>query len=382
MAQALEEYKIDVLEKLGELGRQMEEVNGKEKSLKTATDESGVEDQELSLNVEKPADETSIDALGKENVEEAVTEDPLTSKDAEPEKAESVKVKEPEAEKGQQPVTEDEVGINLDDDELWDDGEVEEIPLFEEELLSEISQEEEKEKQANNESKPSEPLVEDGPEGSEGLSDESGEELLADEGQGSEEAEKKQEDSEDNQVDEVEDLSPKDAPGLASRLLPWIVTGFSSILIILAVLTIYLMWSGPANQQAKVLESSQPVSTQKIVKRAEKKVNIQSPTRARQGFEAIDLAPFIIPGKSGGELVFFKLQVELIVQDALTKQELMRRQAWLRDIIYQELKGLDISRGIQGDILDRYRAPLLKRLNMEFSPLKIKDIRLMGYLLR
>ena len=382
MAQALEEYKIDVLEKLGELGRQMEEVNGKEKSLKTATDESGVEDQELSLNVEKPADETSIDALGKENVEEAVTEDPLTSKDTEPEKAESVKVKEPEAEKGQQPVTEDEVGINLDDDELWDDGEVEEIPLFEEELLSEISQEEEKEKQANNESKPSEPLVEGVSEGSEGLSDESSEELLADEGQGSEEAEKKQEDIEDNQVDEVEDLSPKEAPGLASRLLPWIVTGFSSILIILAVLTIYLMWSGPANQQAKVLESSQPVSTQKIVKRAEKKVNIQSPTRARQGFEAIDLAPFIIPGKSGGELVFFKLQVELIVQDALTKQELMRRQAWLRDIIYQELKGLDISRGIQGDILDRYRAPLLKRLNMEFSPLKIKDIRLMGYLLR
>ncbi len=382
MAQALEEYKIDVLEKLGELGRQMEEVNGKEKSLKTATDESGVEDQELSLNVEKPADETSIDALGKENVEEAVTEDPLTSKDTEPEKAESVKVKEPEAEKGQQPVTEDEVGINLDDDELWDDGEVEEIPLFEEELLSEISQEEEKEKQANNESKPSEPLVEGVSEGSEGLSDELSEELLADEGQGSEEAEKKQEDIEDNQVDEVEDLSPKEAPGLASRLLPWIVTGFSSILIILAVLTIYLMWSGPANQQAKVLESSQPVSTQKIVKRAEKKVNIQSPTGARQGFEAIDLAPFIIPGKSGGELVFFKLQVELIVQDALTKQELMRRQAWLRDIIYQELKGLDISRGIQGDILDRYRAPLLKRLNMEFSPLKIKDIRLMGYLLR
>ena len=381
MVQALEEYKVDVLEKLGELSRQMEEVNGKDKDLTTATDESAAENQELSLNVEKPADETSMDTLAKENVEESVTEDPLTFEESEPDKAEAADVPEPEVGEGQKPVTDDEVGIKLDDDELWDDGDVEEIPLFEEELLNEISQEEEKEKKAHDESESSDSLVEGVSRESEGYQDAAGEDPLVEEDDRSEEAEKEREGIEDKQTKVVEE-SPQAAPGLLLRILPWIVTTLSSIFIILAVFTIYVMWSGSANQQTKVIENSQLTPTQTTAKNAGEEVKIQNRPRAAQGFEAIDLAPFIIPGKSGGELVFFKLQVELVVPDAVTKQELMRRQAWLRDIIYQELKGLDISRGVQGDILGRYRTPLLKRLNMEFSPLKIQDIRLMGYLLR
>jgi len=386
MAQGLVAYKIDVLDKLEELGRQMEHINEKEQELETAQDTTEAVDEELSLNVDKPADEASIDALNGGKAEEVGTDDPSASEKTEKETIESPEVQVPEAEKGKQSVSEDEVGINIEDDELWDDGDVEEIPLFEEELLSEISQEEEKEK-----GKEAQKQNKESPQSSEKASSQKATDL--ENGSGVDVSSKQDElaqtegegqDLEGKKVQEVGRQTTKEAPSLVSRLLPWVVTGLSSILTLLAMLTLYLMWNSSSRLQAKVDDSPARIPTQmhKKLKASKEKVNIYGKIGSDQGFEAIDLAPFIIPGKSGGELVFFKLQVELIVPDAVTKQELMRRQAWLRDVIYQELKGLDISRGVQGDILDRYRGPLLKRLNMEFSPLRIQDIRLMGYLLR
>ncbi len=381
MAQTLVAYKIDVLEKLEELSRQMEEVNGKEKELETAQDATGAVDEELSLNVDKPADEVSMDALGDDKAVETGSEHSSASNEVENETVESPEAQGPGAEEGQS-VSEDEVGINLGDDELWDDGDVEEIPLFEEELLSEISQEEEREKEAQEQSEESPQSAEEPPSHeAKDVEDTTGVELSGNEDELAQ-TEKGEEDLGEMQSQQGRRQITVEAPSLVSRLLPWIVTGLSSVLTLLAILTIYLLWNSSDHMQARVPENRSPAATQKTVKRPDQKVGIHYKNGAGQGFEAIDLAPFIIPGKSGGELVFFKLQVELVVPDATTKQELMRRQAWLRDIIYQELKGLDISRGVQGDILDRYRAPLLKRLNMEFSPLRIEDIRLMGYLLR
>ncbi len=371
MGQPLVAYEIDVLEKLEELSRQMEEVNGVNQELAAESDEKDSRDEELSLNVEEPADKTSMDSVGTEG-DEIVGD--LSSSPMDTSRA-------PSGDKGAEtdsstvkedvPGTEDEVGININDDELWDDGDVEEIPLFEEELLSEISEDEEN-KAVRTEK------VEADEEASvprEGLVETSSQDLME------EESEDLNKDDDGRQEARQEGMKRPPAPvkntdGLVYRLLPWVVTGLSSVLALLAVLTISLLWKNHPVPQAE--ETTPPAVTSRQAKPA---ANVPKANTGSQ-YEAIDLAPFIIPGKSGGELVFFKLQVELVVPDAITKQELMRRQAWLRDIIYQELKGLDISRGLHGDILTRYRAPLLKRLNMEFAPLRIEDIRLMGYLLR
>ena len=60
----------------------------------------------------------------------------------------------------------------------------------------------------------------------------------------------------------------------------------------------------------------------------------------------------------------------------------MQKEVWIRDIIYRELKGLDISKGPQENILAQYQKPIVDRINTEFAPLKIEDVRLVGSLLR
>lgn len=54
----------------------------------------------------------------------------------------------------------------------------------------------------------------------------------------------------------------------------------------------------------------------------------------------------------------------------------------MRDIIYTQLKGIDVNPGEKGNILLKYRRPLLKKLNKRLSPLEIQDIRIMGFLLK
>ncbi len=107
----------------------------------------------------------------------------------------------------------------------------------------------------------------------------------------------------------------------------------------------------------------------------------EQPARSKQ-VETLALAPFLIPAERSGELVFFKLEAELIVDSQTTKHELMRKEAWVRDIIYSELKGIDISNGVAGNVLLRYRKPIVDRINRELAPLRVDDIRMVGVLLK
>ncbi len=380
MGQPLTETYIDIHEKLGELSRQMEEVNGSVKEDQVSLDKDGIADEEVDLNVEAPVDTASMDVLSETaddsaSVAEDVSETVSSQKGVD--SAEKVgKTDQDSVQDG----SDDEIGINIEDDELWDEGEAEEIPLFEEELLSEISEEEEKEQQDQQDK--------DKVEGEERAADDSSVEAQESRDvQDGSDSGQEQDQSVPSSQQQDETGGQGASVGLISALLPWLITGLSSILTILAVIAIWFLWNSPSVTEQQVTASDNVIKPKASARGNINRSNIQAQsqqpvTGTVSQQEAIDLAPFIIPGKSGGELVFFKLQVELIVPDATTKQELLRRQAWLRDIIYQELKGLDISRGIQGDILSRYRAPLLSRLNREFSPLKIEDIRLMGYLLR
>jgi hypothetical protein len=72
----------------------------------------------------------------------------------------------------------------------------------------------------------------------------------------------------------------------------------------------------------------------------------------------------------------------LILSDAETKHAIRKKEPWVRDIIYEELKGIDISSGIQKNFLMQYRQPIVRCLNHELAPLKVEDIRLKGYLMK
>ncbi len=375
------ETSIDIHENLKELSRQMEEVNSLSKEEEQVDlGKNQVTDRELDLNVEPPADSGSMEILSEEVDGSGVsTTDNLSKTESFQEGADSPE----EASKtaSDSMLDQDEIGIDIEDDELWDEGEAEEIPLFEEELLSEITKDEEEKQQDQKDL--------DEEEGEEQVTSDT-EEVQAGEVQktkGRQEDEDVSAQADDGQtvsqgVQDGESDNQRPQTGLMLRLLPWLITGLSSIFVILAIFAIWSLWKSPLVSDQRHELVSEDLK-HKVSNKRDILIHGQSPAKMTMSqHEAIDLAPFIIPGKSGGELVFFKLKVELVVPDATTKQELLRRQAWLRDIIYQELKGLDISRGVQGDILGRYRTPLLSRLNREFSPLKIEDIRLMGYLLR
>jgi flagellar basal body-associated protein FliL len=106
-------------------------------------------------------------------------------------------------------------------------------------------------------------------------------------------------------------------------------------------------------------------------------------TLANHGdFETMDLDPFLMPAQRNKEMIFFKLQVELILSDAETKHAIRKKEPWVRDIIYEELKGIDISSGIQKNFLMQYRQPIVRCLNHELAPLRVEDIRLKGYLMK
>lgn len=152
-------------------------------------------------------------------------------------------------------------------------------------------------------------------------------------------------------------------PDEASWII-WTITGVSGILLTVGLV---LLW----NLSAPFFEPHSAV-TEDI-----------PDTLANHGdFETLDLDPFLIPAQRNKEMIFFKLQVELIVSDAKTKQAIRKKEAWARDIIYRELKGIDISSGIQKNFLMQYRQPIVRCLNHELAPLRVEDIRLKGYLMK
>ncbi len=278
----------------------------------------------------------------------------------------------------------DDIGISLDDDELWDDSE-DDIPLLDEEL----------------------PGHEDS---SRAVGDDASEEPAGKAGaETAAEAESPAESPSDFSEEPRKEAEQAPAPdqealivigGKGPWWLPWLLTALSSCVLFAGIFVLWGMLTGApdtaATRQPAMPGSSAkppgpssgsgsyqidrvPLAVPSEVTSAKRDVR---PSAAKPSLESMTLAPFIIPVQKQGELVFFKLTVELIVPDIVTKQELKKREAWVRDAIYTELKGIDVGPGLKGEFLLRYRRPLMKRIEKELAPLEIKDVRLMGYVLK
>jgi len=143
----------------------------------------------------------------------------------------------------------------------------------------------------------------------------------------------------------------------------WTITGVSGILLTMGLV---LLW----NLSASFFEPHNAVTE-----------DIPSTLANHGDFETMDLDPFLMPAQRDKDMIFFKLQVQLIVSDAAAKYAIQKKEAWVRDIIYRELKGINISSGIQKNFLTQYRQPIVRCLNHELAPLRVEDIRLKGYLM-
>lgn len=99
-------------------------------------------------------------------------------------------------------------------------------------------------------------------------------------------------------------------------------------------------------------------------------------------YEMMTLSSFMIPATQNGQLVFFNIQISIMLSDINMKKEFIKRETRLRDTIYRELKGADLSEGINENTLIMFRKPLMDKINKEYDPLKIEDIKLTGYILK
>ncbi|MEZ0328009.1 MAG: hypothetical protein ABWK15_00290 [Dissulfuribacterales bacterium] len=263
------------------------------------------------------------------------------------------------------------------EDELWDEGsDFEEVPLFEE-FASKIAEAESKPKN---------------------IVEELSSELEA--------AVAGQEQAIEPEKDEVSAGGEERSVSSSSSILPWLVSGIACLFMLGGGWVFWRMYSGlsaptgpvQVQQPAQIASPSihnvpsAPVS----VKTPEQTSPVAAPAAQRPSqehtnpadaqrlapLEYISLAPFLIPAQQGGEPVFFKLQVELICRDKQMKEELNRKETWVRDAIYREMKGIDLSAGVQENNINRFRRPILDRINRELAPLYVDDIRLMGTLLK
>ncbi len=286
----------------------------------------------------------------------------------------------------------DDLGISLSDDELWDDSDDDDIPLFDDEPEEPVpygpgaAKPEEKEVSteapaAETEAQPAQGETEAAAPQGETVVSEEGAEPSADTG----------EENEDADVVVVSFPVP--------AWVPWFVSGLASAVLVAGIFVLWGMLSSAPSDAvtvSKIDASSREVSQRMAASskgddaqglnrsQASAVTAVQDvPHDAKQAtVETFNLAPFIIPVMRQGELVFFKLTVELVVPDMKTKQELKKREAWVRDAIYTELKGIEVGPGTKGEFLLNYRRPLKKRIEKELAPLEIKDVRLMGYVLK
>ncbi len=306
--------------------------------------------------------ESDLQGLSEEREQGLLDDDPQQSQQGEPSK-----------ETQGSPVNgtgieDDEMDISISDDELWDDGSgLEEIPLFDDE--EDEGEEDPAESQAveAEDEKDSKPSGESDPEEKTQLSED-------------EPAEATDEDS-GKEASQPEEGEGRKVLAVITQWLPWIITGISGLLLITGIIVLWVLW--PSSGTIHNAAASKPAPTKMPEKAGQPGEEGLTPSHEpeRRGLESISLAPFLIPAQNAGELVFFKLHVELIVPDIETKRYLLRKEAWLRDAIYQELKGITVKPG-KGNLLLQYRRPILERLNAEFKPFRIEDIRLSGYLLK
>lgn len=286
----------------------------------------------------------------------------------------------------------DDLGISLSDDELWDDSPEDDIPLFDDEPEEQSAPDQAE--GASSADRGVEESASASPAADKAVSgrDLAGQDDSGEAGSGGSAAPEEDGAGEDVIV----------VGGAGPSWLPFAVSGFASIILLGGLFVLWGMLSSTPDAESspdKTAVSVTSSSSHNAVKKQDRQSAAQPleksssfsdvtplgdvpPLPGGQSLEAFDLAPFIIPVMRQGELVFFKLTVELIVPDMKTKQELKKREAWVRDAIYTELKGIEVGPGTKGEFLLNYRRPLKQRIEKELAPLKIRDVRLMGYVLK
>ena len=100
------------------------------------------------------------------------------------------------------------------------------------------------------------------------------------------------------------------------------------------------------------------------------------------GAAIISLQPFYIPVVYQGTIVFLKLHVQLTTDTTVSKVNITKQLPFVRDIIYEALKGIVIDPSARGNFLLKYCQPLKQDLNKQLKPSKITDVKLMGFILR
>ncbi len=185
------------------------------------------------------------------------------------------------------------------------------------------------------------------------------------------------------------------------NLIPLIISGIACIFLFAGIYTAWKLIYVPFTSKTSIkieqktqkkikptpekheIESQNPAQG-KI--KPEKTDNIpvsekQEPVNNLPHFETIALSSFMIPATQNGKLVFFNIQISLMVADQHIKKEFIKRETRIRDTIYRELKGADLSKGVDENTLIMFRKPLIDKINEEYSPLKVEDIKLTGYIL-
>ncbi len=286
----------------------------------------------------------------------------------------------------------DDGGVSVSDDELWDDsGGLDEIPLFDDlDIPEEDDKEEGKDLEDRDEKDKADKQAKDDKKASDSV-----EEPLIDEDDETDTKEK--EPSDEGQEEDDGDIK-KDIKSLKSLILstPFIATSISILLFIIGLITLirliiaeppilpyYAAYENQAALKGKIGPNNILKQDNKITTKdtAEQKGYSTSNAPKRSLF-AMNLDPFIIPAQMSGDLVFFKLKTELIFSSQKAQAAFKENEAWVRDIIYSELKGINISAGLTKATLMSHRGPIMKRLNSFLAPYRVEDIRLIGFLLK
>lgn len=325
--------------------------------------------------------DTPTSAPDETDVEVAVDDGPEGEMAQEDQDAGAMEGTPPEEEEAQadgeglQGMDSEELGLSITDDELWDEGGgLDEIPLFDE-IKGE--EKEEGDEDGSGEEVHEAEAMPSPPEGAEEGKDVP---LTKEDGEtGDEEADH----TPDSEVEKERDLS---------FYVPIVISTFNVLLFFFGILVLVnILHEEPDLSHATLERSNPPASVQAKKDRSQKAQLTEGATvssgdlkeiKGKRGFYTMTLDPFIIPAQLNGELVFFKLKAELVFEDVASKRVFSQKESTLRDIIYSELKGIDISSGLSNKSLFSYRRPIIERLNKTFSPYKVTDIRLVGFVLK
>lgn len=281
---------------------------------------------------------------------------------------------------------------SLAEDDLWDPGDkIDNVPLFEE-FAAELLEHDEKkggplaEPDVQPEILPNN-LVTDVP-----LEAEHGIEApspLIEESEGSD-GTKHIEDTEEKTSEDTKEGIKQIDIGAGNPWFLWGLIAIALVLIVTGGVTVWKMTGAILNPSAKSGILQDKTNMDENAKYLQLSGNKKSGSTARQPGEPqkipdiskITLAPFLIPARQNGEMVFFNLQVDLVARDQKTMDALLQKEVWIRDIIYRELKDIDISKGLQGNLLAQYQKPIVDHINTELIPLKVEDVRLSGSLIK